>query len=87
MRIWAKLWYNNHMLKDMTVENRSEDTRTHKIIGAIDEVCTAWDLARPIWLDSNIKDFKKHAKTKFTKDSFVETVDFDCLEISVIEED
>jgi len=54
---------------------------------AIDEICYAFDLAKPIWLDSTIRDFKKHDKTRFTKDNFIEAIDFDYLEIQVIEED
>ena len=39
------------------------------------------------WLPSNISDFKRHAKTRFTQDSFIEAIDFDYLEIQIIEED
>jgi len=35
----------------------------------------------------NIADFKRHNKTRFTQDSFVESIDFDYLEIQIIEED
>lgn len=35
----------------------------------------------------NIADFKRHYKTRFTQDSFVESIDFDYLEIQIIEED
>ena len=31
-------------------------------------------------------DFKRHDKTRFTSDNFIETIDFDYLEIEVIEE-
>lgn len=86
-RLWAKEWKDNHMLRDMTVENASDDTRTHKVFGALDEVCNAFDLGRPIWLDSNIREFKRHAKARFMQDSFIEGIDFDFLEIQVIEED
>ena len=34
-RLWGKLMYNNHMIKDMTVCEESEDTRTHKILSLI----------------------------------------------------
>lgn len=61
--------------------------RTKKVFDALDEVCHAFDLQTPIWLDININDFKKHSKTRFTQDSFVEHIDFDYLEIHVIEED
>ena len=39
-----------------------------------------------MWLDNNIMDFKRHDKTRFTSDNFIETIDFDYLEIEVIEE-
>lgn len=86
-RLWAKEWKSNRMQKDITIKNDSEDTRTHKVFQALDEVCYVFDLGKPIWLDSNIKEFKRHAKTRFTQDNFMESIDFDYLEIQVIEED
>ncbi len=87
MRIWFKMFENTHLLKDMTVTNETDETRTHKIFQAMDEVCYAFDLGKPIWLDKNVNEFKRHAKTRFTKDNFVEEIDFDFLEMEVIEED
>lgn len=86
-RLWAKKFKDNHMLMDMTVENDEKDTRTHKIFDAVEQVCYAFDLGKPIWLDSNVTEFKRHAKTRFYQDSFIEQIDFDYLEIHVIEED
>ncbi|MCC8151896.1 MAG: hypothetical protein LIO96_10705 [Lachnospiraceae bacterium] len=87
MRLWAKEWKNNRMLRDMTVSDDSADTRTHKIFHALDEICYAFDLGKPIWLDANIEEFRRHAKTRFYQDSFIENISFDYLEIQVIEED
>ena len=87
MRIWAKLFENNHMLRDMVVEDNSADTRTHKVFRALEEACHQFDLGQPIWLDKNINEFKRHAKTRFFQDSFIETIEFDYLEFHVIEED
>ena len=87
MRIWFKLWKDNRLLQDITIEDSSLETRTHKIFNALDECCYHFDLSKPIWLDSTVKEFKRHAKARFTKDAFVEEVDFDYLEIHVIEED
>ena len=64
-----------------------EDTRTHKVFQALDEICLAFDLGKPIWLASNIEEFQRHAKTRFSQDQFIETIPFDYLEIHVIEED
>ena len=86
-RMWGKIWKDNHLLRDIVIENNKEDTRTHKVFEALDEICYQFDLSKPIWLKSNIREFKRHAKTRFRQDSFVDEVDFDFLEFQVIEED
>ncbi|MCR5747090.1 MAG: hypothetical protein K6G03_05230 [Lachnospiraceae bacterium] len=87
MRIWFREFSDNHMLRDLTVENYDKDTRTHKVIGSLEKACTELDLSVPIWLDINIRDFKRNAKCRFYQDSFVDELDFDYLEMQVIEED
>lgn len=88
MRIWAKTFENNHMIRDIVITNDNPSmTRTKKVFAALDEVCMAFDLSVPIWLDVNIMDFKRNAKTRFRQDSFVDHIDFDFLEFHVIEED
>ena len=86
-RVWGKIFKDNHMLRDTVVCDDSDDTRTHKVMRALEEMCYTFDLGKPIWLESNIRDFQRHAKTRFHQDSFVEEVDFDYLEFQVIEED
>lgn len=86
-RLWAREWKDNRMVRDTVIEDGSADSRTHKVFRALDQICVQFDLGRPIWLDSNIRDFKRRSRTRFTKDSFVEGIDFDFLEIQVIEED
>ena len=86
-RLWAKLFKDNRMLKDTVICDDSVDTRTHKIFRAIDDVCYQFDLGKPIWLDSTISEFKKHDKARFRADNFIEEIDFDYMEIQVIEED
>lgn len=72
---------------DTVIEDSSDDTRTHKIFNALEEVCLQFDLGKPIWLDSTVSDFKRHSKTRFFQDNFIEEITFDYLEIQVIEED
>jgi len=85
-RIWGKIIKDNHLLRDMTVEDDSDDTRTHKIFHALDTICYEFDLSRPIWLERNIKEFKRSGKTQFRQDNFIEQLDFDFLELHIIEE-
>ncbi len=87
MRIWFKLMQDNRLLRDTTVTDESDETRTHKIFGALEAVCYEFDLGKPVWLDANIEEFKRHAKTRFSQDCFMEEILFDFLEMQVIEED
>ena len=57
------------------------------VFQSLDDICYEFDLSKPIWLDSNIHDFQLHAKTRFGQDQFIEHIEFDYLEIQVIEED
>lgn len=87
-RLWGKIFSDNHLLRDFVVENPSvEITRTKKVFSALETLSHEFDLPVPIWLDQNVRDFKRHAKTRFTQDSFLEAIDFDYLEIHIIEED
>ncbi|MDD3401793.1 MAG: hypothetical protein PHQ72_00345 [Hespellia sp.] len=85
-RLWAKEIRDNHLLRDTVICDETDDTRTHKIFNALDAVCYEFDLEKPIWLDSNINEFKRHSKANFYQDSFIEQIDFDYLQIQIIEE-
>ncbi len=86
-RLWAKIFKDNRMLRDTVICNDNINlNRTQKIFTAIDEICYQFDLSKPIWLDATIADFKKHDKTRFSQDNFIDRIDFDYLEIHVIEE-
>ncbi|MBQ4530656.1 MAG: hypothetical protein IJA36_08635 [Lachnospiraceae bacterium] len=86
-RVWAKIWKENKLIEDTVIEDGSEDTRTHKIFHALEKACYEFDLSVPIWLDSNVEEFKRVAKTRFKADNFVEGISFDFLEFQIIEED
>lgn len=86
-RLWGKIFKENRMLRDVVICNDDKINRTRKVYDAIDKVCYEFDLSKPLWLESNIDDFKRHDKTRFTKDNFIDGIDFDFLEIHVIEED
>lgn len=76
------------MLRDTVICNDQKDlNRTKKIFAALDDVCNEFDLSKPIWLETNVAEFKKHDKVRFNKDNFIDEISFDYLEIHVIEED
>lgn len=86
-RIWAKEWKNTHLIRDMVVCNDDYNmSRTKKVFDAVEKICVEFDLSAPIWLERNISEFKRMDKTRFTRDNFIDDIDFDYLEIHVIEE-
>lgn len=86
-RMWGKIFEENRMLKDTTICIGDYTlSRTAMIFQALEEICHQFDLGKPIWLESNIHEFQLHSKTRFKQDHFIEPVDFDFLEIQIIEE-
>lgn len=86
-RMWGKLIKDNHLLDDTTISIRDYSlSHTQMVFQALDEICYHFDLGKPIWLEANIRDFQLHAKTRFRQDHFIEHIEFDFLEIQVIEE-
>ncbi len=88
MRIWCKLFSGSRMIRDTVIEmNDPGLTRTAKVYGALEAACYEFDLEKPLWLEKNKRDFIRHARTRFGRDNFIESVPFDYLDFQVIEED
>ena len=86
MKLWGKIWKDSHLVRDAVAEDWESDTRTHRVFRSLELLCEQFDLGKPIWLDANIREFQRHNKTRFRQDSFIEEIDFDYLEILVLEE-
>ena len=87
-RMWGKIFKNNRLLKDTTICITDYSlTRTQMVFQALDDICYEFDLGKPIWLDATIAEIQRHDKARFSQDNFIEHIEFDYLEIQVIEED
>ncbi|MBR3643417.1 MAG: hypothetical protein IKN57_07920 [Parasporobacterium sp.] len=87
-RLSGKTVHDNRTVLSHTVAiSDPSETRTHKIFRGVEELARQFDLPVPIWLDRNIREFKRNSRTRFTGDSFIEPVDFDYFEICVEEEE
>jgi len=85
--MWGKIWKDNHMLQDTVICISDYNlSRTEMVFQSLDNICYEFDLGKPIWLKANITGFQRSSKTRFNKDNFIEEIDFDFLEIQVIEE-
>lgn len=86
-RMWGKIFKDNKMLKNTVIEISDYSlSRTSMVFQSLDEICYEFDLGKPIWLETTINDFKRHDKARFYQDNFIEQLDFDYLEIQVLEE-
>ena len=86
-RMWGKIWKDNRLKQDTTICISDYSlSRTQMVFQALEDICYQLDLGQPIWLETNIRDFNRHDKARFSQDNFVESIDFDYLEIQVIEE-
>ena len=86
-RMWGNLMKDNRLLNDTTISVGDYSlSRTQMVFQALDEMCCFFDLGKPIWLDATVAEFKRHSKARFYQDNFVDSIDFDYLEIQVIEE-
>lgn len=86
-RIWGRTFKNNKMLQSTTIELDINDTRTHKVFKALELICEKFDISNPIWLDTNMKEFKHIGRTRFYSDSFIEAINFDYLDFYIIEDE
>ena len=85
--MWGKIWKNNRMLQDTVICIADYSmSRTAMVFQSLEDICYEFDLSKPIWLDSTIEEFKRHDKARFYQDNFVDSIDFDYLEIHIIEE-
>ena len=85
-RMWGKIFKKNRMITDTVICVDNDLNRTRKVYQALEEMCYEFDLPKPLWLESNKQDFIRSTKTRFTRDSFIDEIDFDYLELQVIEE-
>ena len=86
-RLWAKIFKDNRMLKDTVISDEISPPRPLHEFHSLDHFRYQFLLGNPILLFATIHEFKRHDKVRFTQDNFIENIDFDYLEIHVIEED
>lgn len=85
-RLWAKTILNNKTIKSIDVTNNENITLEEKRKKCFDEIFYKLDLSYPIYLDNHNVEFKQFNRVIFKKVDFVDEVDFDKLEIDLIDD-
>lgn len=80
-RLWARI------IKDHRIDRQD----THPCAwgeenDALYELCKAFDIPKPIWLPKHEREYENFRRTAFTKEHFVEEIEFDRLEIEFLDD-
>ena len=78
--LWVKTYVNHRIDRQATVPCGREDPRD-----ALLEACRQLDLAEPVWLDKNQREWEEFGMTRFLPDAFFESVPFQRMEIEYID--
>ena len=80
--LWVKTIRHHRTDRQATVPCARTDVHE-----ALQEACHELDLAGPIWLDKNEREWNEFGMTRFMPDAFFETVPFERMEIEFIDPD
>lgn len=85
-KLWAKRIRKNHIIDSITVKNKEEITPNEKRDKCLKEICQKLDLSVPVWLNKHDLEFSQFKYVTFYPQDFIDEVDFDKLEIELIDD-
>ena len=78
--LWVKTIRHHRMDRQVTEPCTRLDPQE-----ALAEACRRLDIAKPIWLEKNQREWEEFGQTRFLPDAFFEAVPFERLEIEFID--
>lgn len=78
-RLWVRLMKRHRVERDALIECEHENAEE-----ALRELLPSLDLSQPMWLPRHRQDWEEYSLTRFRPEHFVESVDFDYMEVSFI---
>ena len=78
VRIWAKVIKNHKIIKQYVYENFEIIDYSH-FFEYTRDICEKLDVPTPVLIKTHLFNYAKYNNVKFTKDDFVEKIDFDRL--------
>ena len=85
MKIWAKTVLEEKITRDVLYEYTSIVNEA-EFVAALQEICELMDIPTPIATNVNFNHFVMFNNTRFTARDFVESIDFDILDIEAVPE-
>jgi len=85
-RLWAKKIKNNNIISSLTIKNNEKISIEDKKDKCFKEICQKFDLSVPLWLKKHDDEFSQFKYVIFYPDDFIDDIDFDKLEIDLIDD-
>ena len=86
-KLWARKIKKNHIIDSITVKNKEQITSLEKREKCLKEICQKLDLSVPVWLKKHDAEFSEFKYVTFYPQDFIDEVDFDKLEIELLDDD
>ena len=80
MKVWASLHKNNTTISRVTRESELSDA-SEALMDCLEQIYKELDIAEPVWVKKHAVELSRYHRVKFMPVDFIESVDFDYLEI------
>ena len=81
-RLWARI-----IQKHRIAQQATQPCGINEVEDALTELCRAFDIPRPLWLNKHSREIEEFRRTAFLPEHFMEEVPFQKLEIEFLEDD
>lgn len=85
MKVWAKTVVEDKITRDIVYEYSSADNED-EFVSVLQEVCGLLDIPTPVATRVNFNHFVMFNNTRFKARDFVESIDFDVLDLEAVPE-
>lgn len=84
-KLWARKIKKNNLIDSIVVKNKENIPSQEKRDKCLKEICQKLDLSVPVWLSKHDLEFSQFKYVTFYPHDFMDEVDFDKLEIELID--
>lgn len=85
-KLWAKKIKSSKIINSVVVKNKEDISLEEKRDKCLKEICKKLDLSVPVWLKKHDLEFYQFKYVIFYPQDFIDEIDFDKLEIELIDD-
>lgn len=85
-KLWARKIKDNKIIASLNIKNNENISSSEKLEKCLKEICQKLDLSVPLWIKKHNIEFSQFKYVTFYQDDFIDDIDFDKLEIELIDD-